>query len=70
MAKIKTPTTKEEYCPLHGKAKNCPVVMQLTAERNVLAMLAKDNPQFFNPTGIFRAKALRDEILKGCKKKL
>lgn len=34
-------------------------------ERNILAMLSADSPQFFNPTGIFEAKQLRDRILKG-----
>ena len=34
-------------------------------ERNVLAMLSSDTPRFFNPFGLFAAKNLRDDILKG-----
>lgn len=36
-----------------------------TTERNILAMLSSEKPQFFNPLGIIKAKRLRDRILKG-----
>lgn len=36
----------------------------LGAERNVMAMLASDEPKFFNTIGIFEAKKLRDRILR------
>ena len=39
----------------------------LKTERNILAMLSADEPQFFNPKGLFEAKALRDRILKDTK---
>lgn len=32
-------------------------------QRNTLAMLASDEPKFFNPLGIMAAKSLRDAIL-------
>lgn len=34
------------------------------AEREIVAMLAADTPQFDNPLHAMRAKQLRDEILK------
>lgn len=40
------------------------VIKTLKTERHILAMLSADKPQFFNPMGIFEAKALRDRILK------
>ena len=37
---------------------------EVEVERNILAMLASGEPKFFNPLGIFKAKALRDRVLK------
>ena len=39
-------------------------IKTLKTERNVLAMLSADKPQFFNPLGGIEAKNLRDRILK------
>ena len=47
-------------------------IKQLNVERLVLAMLASDEPDFFNPLRAIQAKNLRDKTLseakqKGCK---
>ena len=41
---------------------------QRTGERNILAMLCSDKPEFFNPLRAIKAKVLRDKILSGLSK--
>ena len=40
-------------------------INQLQAEIKLLAMLASDKPEFFNPAKAMEAKAIRDRVLKG-----
>jgi len=42
-------------------------VSRLEKERNLMAKLASDKPQFFNPLVVMEAKKIRDGILKGDK---
>jgi hypothetical protein len=39
------------------------VVLRLIRERQLLARLAADEPQFFNPLHVYEAQQLRDEVL-------
>jgi len=41
-----------------------PRIKQLKAKLKLLAKLASDRPEFFNPAQAMKAKALRDKILK------
>jgi len=40
------------------------ICCRLTKERNLMARLASDKPEFFNPIVVYEAERIRDEILR------